>query len=176
MIYDFSEEPLRKERMGHRTADWTDQVTKGVQDLCVSLYQQIIDLSLGWRKLLCLSISLVELCLEQLTTRGTRKWILRFCLFAHEWEYIEKLFNRGWGVISSGTTKNWLIILRWLPDKIPMNKKKLCIIEFQDTFWKVRTWTEVVVILVVNCIRFCQFLNVVLDSAVGTKCELFQNS
>ena len=47
MIYDFSEEPLRKERMGHRTADWTDQVTKGVQDLCVSLYQQIIDLSLG---------------------------------------------------------------------------------------------------------------------------------
>jgi len=29
-----SEDPLQKERMGHRTADWTDQVTKGVEDLC----------------------------------------------------------------------------------------------------------------------------------------------
>ena len=33
----FSDEPLIKERQGHRIADWSDQVKKGVEDLCVSL-------------------------------------------------------------------------------------------------------------------------------------------
>ena len=33
----FSDEPLIKERQGHRIADWSDQVKRGVEDLCVSL-------------------------------------------------------------------------------------------------------------------------------------------
>ena len=32
----FSEEPILKERLGHRTGDWCDQVKRGVEELCVS--------------------------------------------------------------------------------------------------------------------------------------------
>ena len=31
-----SEETLAKDRLGHRTGDWSDQVHRGVQELCVS--------------------------------------------------------------------------------------------------------------------------------------------
>ena len=31
-----SEEPLIKDRLGHRTGDWSEQVHRGVQELCVS--------------------------------------------------------------------------------------------------------------------------------------------
>ena len=33
----YSEESMIKDRFGHRTGDWTDQVRKGAQDLCVSM-------------------------------------------------------------------------------------------------------------------------------------------
>ena len=35
-IDNFSEEAMVKDRLGHRTGDWSDQVRKGVEDLIVS--------------------------------------------------------------------------------------------------------------------------------------------
>ena len=36
--YGLSEESMMKDRLGHRTGDWSDQVRKGVLELCVSTY------------------------------------------------------------------------------------------------------------------------------------------
>ena len=38
----YSEESMIKDRFGHRTGDWTDQVRKGVQDLCVRLNGEML--------------------------------------------------------------------------------------------------------------------------------------
>ena len=32
----YSEDAMVKDRLGHRTGDWSDQVRKGAEDLCVS--------------------------------------------------------------------------------------------------------------------------------------------
>ena len=53
MNVTYSEEPMKRDKFGHRTADWSDQVQKGVQELGVSFsflfYFGVIDgLTGGW--------------------------------------------------------------------------------------------------------------------------------
>jgi hypothetical protein len=38
-MFCLSDEPLKKDRLGHRTGDWSDQVKQGVEELCVSIIQ-----------------------------------------------------------------------------------------------------------------------------------------
>ena len=37
-VFGFSEESMMKDRLGHRTGDWSDQVRRGVLELCVRTY------------------------------------------------------------------------------------------------------------------------------------------